>query len=97
MRPESFGATRYPRFPQLALPVMGVWSSGDPALTEAQMVESARYVAPGTELIFLEVLTKVLQSTFFCQIECVPCRNLNLSSPSAFTYWSTYLSWEETL
>ncbi|MGJ7439874.1 alpha/beta fold hydrolase [Aquipuribacter sp. MA13-6] len=28
----------------LACPVMGVWSTGDPALTEAQMTGSARYV-----------------------------------------------------
>lgn len=33
--------------PQLRLPVLGVWSSGDKALTEAQMAASAGYVAPG--------------------------------------------------
>ena len=49
VRAESFGATRFARFSRLEphIRVLGVWSSGDPALTEAQMRESARYVAPG--------------------------------------------------
>ncbi|GAB4823773.1 hypothetical protein N2152v2_010819 [Parachlorella kessleri] len=47
VRPESFGTTRFLPFPRLGMEVMGVWSSGDPALTEAQMAESARYVQPG--------------------------------------------------
>jgi pimeloyl-ACP methyl ester carboxylesterase len=31
--------------PPVPVPAMGVWSSGDPALTEEQMIGSARYVA----------------------------------------------------
>lgn len=32
------------QWPQVAVPVMGVWSDGDAALTEAQMRDSAKYV-----------------------------------------------------
>lgn len=43
-RPESFIAP--PRdHPPVEVPVMGVWSTEDPALTERQMVESERYVS----------------------------------------------------
>ena len=47
VRPDSFGTTHFLPFPRVGMEVMGVWSSGDPALTEAQMAESARYVQPG--------------------------------------------------
>jgi pimeloyl-ACP methyl ester carboxylesterase len=32
------------QWPPVAVPVMGVWSDGDPAMGERQMKESARYV-----------------------------------------------------
>jgi pimeloyl-ACP methyl ester carboxylesterase len=33
------------RLPPVEAPVMGIWSTGDMALTEAQMTDSARHVA----------------------------------------------------
>ncbi len=42
--PESFVGPP-PELPPVRAPTMGVWSSGDFALTEAQMVGSERYVA----------------------------------------------------
>lgn len=33
-----------PGYPSVTVPVMGVWSEGDPALTQAQMKDSAQYV-----------------------------------------------------
>lgn len=42
--PESLLATGS-RVPQVAAPTMGVWSSGDVALLEAQMTGSVRYVS----------------------------------------------------
>eukprot|EP00882_Tetradesmus_deserticola_P008883 GHRQ01009372.1.p3 GENE.GHRQ01009372.1~~GHRQ01009372.1.p3 ORF type:complete len:162 (+),score=50.76 GHRQ01009372.1:1145-1630(+) len=47
---RHFGQTRpWPVQQQasVACPVLGVWSSRDTALLEAQMTQSARYVAPG--------------------------------------------------
>ncbi len=43
-----FGQTR-PRtgFPLIQVPTLGVWSTGDTALTEQQMLASEQYVAPG--------------------------------------------------
>ncbi len=42
--PESWVAPP-PELPPVQAPTMGVWSSGDPALTEIQMTDSARNVA----------------------------------------------------
>jgi pimeloyl-ACP methyl ester carboxylesterase len=42
--PESW-VRRPPRLPPVSAPTMGVWSSGDPALTEVQMTDSAGSVA----------------------------------------------------
>jgi pimeloyl-ACP methyl ester carboxylesterase len=42
--PESLITPR-PQLPPITAPVMGVWSSGDLALTEENMVNSAQYVA----------------------------------------------------
>jgi pimeloyl-ACP methyl ester carboxylesterase len=42
-----FGQTRAASLPLVRCPTLGVWSSGDPALTEAQMAASQRQVAPG--------------------------------------------------
>ncbi len=42
--PESWVAPP-PALPPVQAPTMGVWSSGDPALTEAQMTDSAENVA----------------------------------------------------
>jgi pimeloyl-ACP methyl ester carboxylesterase len=44
MRPEFF-LQRPLEMPQVQAPTMGVWSSGDPALTEGQMIRSASQVA----------------------------------------------------
>jgi len=43
-RSRSGGGTRRPRRP-VTCPVMGVWSTGDPVLTEEQMTGTARFVA----------------------------------------------------
>ena len=43
-RPAAPQRPRTPRHP-VTCPVMGVWSTGDPVLTEAQMTGSARHVA----------------------------------------------------
>ena len=43
-RPETF-LSPPPEYPPLEMPVMGIWSSGDRALTERQMVESQKQVA----------------------------------------------------
>ncbi len=42
--PESYVSPR-PALPPVAAPTMGVWSSGDVALTEGQMTRSAEHVA----------------------------------------------------
>jgi pimeloyl-ACP methyl ester carboxylesterase len=42
--PESWVAPP-PRLPPVQVPTMGVWSTGDPALTETQMTDSAEHVA----------------------------------------------------
>jgi pimeloyl-ACP methyl ester carboxylesterase len=44
MRPEFFVQSRL-ELPKVQAPTMGVWSSGDPALTEGQMTRSASQVA----------------------------------------------------
>jgi pimeloyl-ACP methyl ester carboxylesterase len=44
MRPEFFLQRPF-EMPQVQAPTMGVWSSGDPALTEGQMLRSAANVA----------------------------------------------------
>ncbi len=44
LAPESLLAPP-PVFPPVPAPTMGVWSSGDPALTERQMLDSAAYVS----------------------------------------------------
>lgn len=41
-------------YPPVSVPVLGVWSEGDPALTEAQMRDSAKYVAGSFEYERLE-------------------------------------------
>jgi pimeloyl-ACP methyl ester carboxylesterase len=46
-RPEVFGQTQVRSMPKLHLPVFGVWSDGDTALTEEQMTASQQYVAEG--------------------------------------------------
>lgn len=43
--PEAFVRSAGLEIPPVQAPTMGVWSSGDFALTEAQMVNSARHVA----------------------------------------------------
>jgi len=43
-----------PRLPDVAVPVLGVWSSRDFALTEAQMINSARYCAKGFTYLRLD-------------------------------------------
>ncbi len=45
-----------PVLPPLAVPALGVWSSGDRALTEEQMIESARYCGAGFTYVRLEGL-----------------------------------------
>jgi pimeloyl-ACP methyl ester carboxylesterase len=40
----NFGALARPAFPRVRVPVMGVWSTGDVALTERQMIGSRKYV-----------------------------------------------------
>jgi pimeloyl-ACP methyl ester carboxylesterase len=45
--PEVFGQTQLRSMPKLHLPVLGVWSDGDTALTEEQMTASQQYVAEG--------------------------------------------------
>ena len=43
-----------PVLPDLAVPALGIWSSGDRALTEEQMTGSARYCAAGFDYVRLE-------------------------------------------
>ena len=43
-----------PRLPPVLAPTLGVWSSGDRALSESQMVESGRYCANGFTYVRLE-------------------------------------------
>ena len=43
-----------PRLPAVLAPTLGVWSSGDRALSESQMVESGRYCANGFTYVRLE-------------------------------------------
>jgi pimeloyl-ACP methyl ester carboxylesterase len=43
--PELFGRTGPPDLPHVSCPVMGVWSTGDAYLTEAQVVESRQFVS----------------------------------------------------
>ncbi len=43
--PESSSVGPPPELPPVQAPTMGVWSAGDFALTETQMVGSERYVA----------------------------------------------------
>ena len=43
-----------PRLPPVLAPTLGVWSSGDRALCESQMVESGRYCANGFTYVRLE-------------------------------------------
>lgn len=45
-----------PELPVIEVPVLGVWSSDDLALTEAQMTNSARYCARGFTYVRLEGL-----------------------------------------
>jgi pimeloyl-ACP methyl ester carboxylesterase len=42
--PEGFGSGEPPPVPPVACPTLGIWSSGDHYLTEAQMVASAQHV-----------------------------------------------------
>jgi pimeloyl-ACP methyl ester carboxylesterase len=44
LRPEGFGPVQARPGPRVAAPTLGVWSSGDAFLTEAQMQGSAAYV-----------------------------------------------------
>jgi pimeloyl-ACP methyl ester carboxylesterase len=44
IRPERYVATGVPRGPRVGCPSMGVWSTGDPFLGEAQMTGSGDYV-----------------------------------------------------
>lgn len=41
-RPEMFSETLYADLPLVTMPVMGIWSTRDAALTEEQMKSSAR-------------------------------------------------------
>lgn len=43
--PEAFAGSSPLELPPVQAPTMGVWSSGDFALTETQMADSAKYVA----------------------------------------------------
>ncbi len=43
-----------PTLPPVSVPVLGIWSSGDFALTERQMTNSASYCASGFEYLRLE-------------------------------------------
>jgi len=43
-----------PALPPVRVPVLGVWSTGDLALTEAQMTNSARYCEAGFEYLRLD-------------------------------------------
>lgn len=45
--PEVFGQTKPRAMPKVRCPVLGVWSIGDTALMEAQMLVSQQYVQPG--------------------------------------------------
>jgi pimeloyl-ACP methyl ester carboxylesterase len=44
IRPENYFSTAIPAMPDVSCPVLGVWSTGDPFLTEEQMSRSAAYV-----------------------------------------------------
>ena len=45
--PETFLVDERPALPPVRCPTMGIWSSGDVALTEQQMTGSARFVEGG--------------------------------------------------
>jgi pimeloyl-ACP methyl ester carboxylesterase len=44
IRPENYFVAGVPPMPHVACPVLGVWSAGDPFLSEEQMTGSASYV-----------------------------------------------------
>jgi pimeloyl-ACP methyl ester carboxylesterase len=44
IRPETFVRKSIPSGPRVACPTLGIWSSGDPFLGEAQMRESGAYI-----------------------------------------------------
>lgn len=47
IRPESFVGSTPSAVPAVACPTLGIWSTGDTALTEEQMVDSGRHVTGG--------------------------------------------------
>jgi pimeloyl-ACP methyl ester carboxylesterase len=53
--PDAFVIDPAP-LPAVGVPVLGIWSSGDFALTEGQMTNSASYCAGGFEYLRLEDL-----------------------------------------
>lgn len=52
--PPAAFVSEAPVLPAIEVPAMGVWSSGDHALTEAQMVNSREYCARGFTYVRLE-------------------------------------------